>query len=64
MSAQAWDTVIRNALVFDGTGAPPQQVDIALRDGKIAARGSALPTELAAASHRQATRRQTSCLDR
>ena len=47
MSAQAWDTVIRNALVFDGTGAPPQQIDIAVRDGKVVARGRELPTELA-----------------
>lgn len=37
-----WDTLIKNALVFDGTGAPPVQESLALRDGRIAARGSAL----------------------
>lgn len=39
----AWDTLIRNALVFDGTGAAPRHEDIAIRGGRIAARGSALP---------------------
>jgi len=43
MTAPAWDTLIRNALVFDGTGGPPRQQDIALRDGRVAARGEALP---------------------
>lgn len=43
MAELAWDTLIRNALVFDGSGAPPQQLDIAIRDGRIAARGSGLP---------------------
>jgi N-acyl-D-aspartate/D-glutamate deacylase len=47
MTATAWDTLIRNALVFDGTGAPPRQLDIAIADGKIAARGSALPESAA-----------------
>ncbi|MCP5129833.1 MAG: amidohydrolase family protein [Pseudomonadales bacterium] len=40
----AWDTLIRNALVFDGNGGPPRQQDIAISDGRIAARGHALPT--------------------
>ena len=47
MAAFAWDTVIRNALVFDGTGAAPQEVDIAIRDGRIAARGADLPVSQA-----------------
>ncbi|MEQ8271401.1 amidohydrolase family protein [Algiphilus sp.] len=29
------DTVIRNALVFDGSGGPPCQQDVAIRDGRI-----------------------------
>jgi len=35
----AWQLLIRNALVFDGTGAPPRREDVAVRDGRIAARG-------------------------
>ncbi len=34
--------MIRNALVFDGTGVPPTQQDVAILDGRIAARGPAL----------------------
>ena len=34
-----WDTVIAGGLVFDGTGAPPVVEDIAIKDGRIAARG-------------------------
>lgn len=37
-----FDTVISGALVFDGYGGSPQQEDVALRDGAIAARGSHL----------------------
>ncbi|MEH6608479.1 MAG: amidohydrolase family protein [Halioglobus sp.] len=40
---RAWDTLIRNGLVFDGSGAEPQQMDIGIKDGKIAAKGSGLP---------------------
>lgn len=47
MTAPAWDTLITNALVFDGTGEPPQQRDIAIKDGKIAATGAALPADAA-----------------
>jgi len=36
------DVLIRNALVFDGTGAPPTREDVAIRDGRIAARGPSL----------------------
>ncbi|NND67983.1 MAG: aminoacylase, partial [Halioglobus sp.] len=48
MAEAAWDTLITNALVFDGTGAPPVQQDIALRGGRIAARGDQLPQAAAA----------------
>ena len=44
MNQPAWDTLITNALVFDGKGEQPQKRDIAIRHGKIAASGSALPT--------------------
>ncbi len=44
----AWDTLIRNATVFDGSGAPPQQMDVAIRDGRIAHRGSDLSADDAA----------------
>ncbi|MFO0600253.1 MAG: amidohydrolase family protein [Myxococcaceae bacterium] len=32
-----FDLVIENGLVFDGTGAPPQRVNVGVRDGRIAA---------------------------
>jgi N-acyl-D-aspartate/D-glutamate deacylase len=48
MSTNSWDTLITDALVFDGNGGPPQHLDIAIRDGRIAARGSALPRSEAA----------------
>lgn len=48
MTEIIWDTLIRGALVFDGHGGAPQQLDIALKDGKVAARGSVLAPELAA----------------
>jgi len=37
-----WHTLICNALVFDGTGAPPSREDLAITHGRIAARGAAL----------------------
>lgn len=45
MNAQIphWDTIISNALVFDGTGAAPEQIDIAIKQGKIVAKGQNLP---------------------
>ena len=33
MTSNAWDTVIKNALVFDGTGNMPEQIDLAIKDG-------------------------------
>jgi len=41
--APCWDTLIRNALVFDGSGDAPRQEDVAIAGGRIAARGVALP---------------------
>ncbi len=38
-----WDTLITGALVFDGSGAAPERVDVAIAGGRIAARGEALP---------------------
>ena len=43
-----WDTLISGALVFDGSGVGPQVQDIAIREGRIAERGSSLPAERAA----------------
>lgn len=37
------DTLIRNATVFDGSGNEPEVLDVVLRDGRIAALGTALP---------------------
>ncbi|HKO20482.1 MAG TPA: amidohydrolase family protein, partial [Acidobacteriaceae bacterium] len=37
------DTLIRSASVFDGTGAPPALLDVAIRDGRIWAIESSLP---------------------
>jgi N-acyl-D-aspartate/D-glutamate deacylase len=48
MANTTWDTLIQNALVFDGTGGAPQQRDIAIKGGNIAACGSALPAQEAA----------------
>lgn len=48
MPSDSWDTLIRNALVFDGTGTPPEQTDLAIKDGRIAARGQGLSSSRAA----------------
>ncbi len=37
-----WDTLIRGALVFDGSGAPPVTEDLAIANGRVAARGPGL----------------------
>ena len=42
-----WNLLIRGARVFDGTGAAPIVEDLAIRDGRIAARGSSLAPERA-----------------
>ena len=38
-------TLFRNGLVFDGTGAPGQQQDLLIRDGRVAAIGHDLPED-------------------
>ena len=48
MSRKTWDTLIKDALVFDGTGSPPQQQDVAIKKGRIVARGQGLPRTPAA----------------
>ena len=47
MTTATWDTLIQNALVFDGRGTPPQQIDVALKDGRVVAKGLSLTAELA-----------------
>ena len=42
-----WDSLIRNALVFDGSGAPPMRADVAVAAGRVAAIGPDLPVQLA-----------------
>lgn len=42
MAARAFDLVIRNGSLVDGTGTPARETDIAIRDGHIAAVGSKL----------------------
>ena len=37
-----WDILIKNALVFDGKGGSPEQIDVATKDGKVAAKGANL----------------------
>ena len=39
MADKDWDTLIKGGLVIDGTGAKPIIEDVALLDGKVAARG-------------------------
>ena len=46
-----WDVIIQNATVFDGKGGPGTTLDVALRDGKIAALGTALPESAAKENH-------------
>ena len=43
MSRKTWDILIQNALVFDGSGGPPQEQDVAVKSGKVVARGQNLP---------------------
>ncbi len=43
-----WDLLIRNALVFDGSGTAPRQVDVAITDGRIAVVAAQLPAAQAA----------------
>jgi N-acyl-D-aspartate/D-glutamate deacylase len=48
MADNTWDTLIHDALVFDGHGGAPQRLDIAISGGRIAARGEQLPRDQAA----------------
>jgi len=41
-SRGGWQTLIRNALVFDGTGTAPRHEDVAIADGRVVARGPSL----------------------
>ena len=50
MAEAVWDTLIQGALVFDGHGTPPRQMDVAVKDGTIVAQGTVLAPELAAVS--------------
>ncbi len=45
--AKPWDTLICGALVFDGSGESPEVMDVALSDGKIAAKASRLDRAMA-----------------
>ncbi len=40
--SKRWQILIRNALVFDGSGATPGREDVAIRDGRIAERARSL----------------------
>ncbi|MFV8819433.1 N-acyl-D-amino-acid deacylase family protein [Haliea sp. E17] len=48
MSRKTWDTLIQNTLVFDGSGERPAEMDIAIKNGRIAAKGMFLPRSMAA----------------
>lgn len=42
MAGKEYDVVVRGGTVFDGTGAPPVEADVAINDGRIAAIGTGL----------------------
>jgi len=46
--AHTYDTLITDALVFDGLGTAPETADVAIKDGRIAAIGRPLPRAAAA----------------
>ena len=50
-ASPAWDLIVKNAKVFDGTGGPGEVLEVAVRDGRIAAKGRDLPDSAAAAVH-------------
>jgi len=43
VSGYSWDVLFRNATVYDGRGGPSRVLDLAVRDGRVAAIGSDLP---------------------
>jgi len=45
MASAAWDLIVQNATIFDGSGQLPVVQDIAIRGGLIAARGEHLPVD-------------------
>ncbi len=47
-SAPRWDLLLRNALLFDGSGAAPRHADVAIAGNRIAAVAAQLPTADAA----------------
>ncbi|MEM7077644.1 MAG: amidohydrolase family protein [Pseudomonadota bacterium] len=49
-----WDLIIREACIFDGTGAPGVVEDVAIADGRIVARGYGLPEHAAKETHNAA----------
>ncbi|WP_168210739.1 N-acyl-D-amino-acid deacylase family protein [Persicimonas caeni] len=42
-----WDLLFKDAIIFDGTGEPPQRGDLAVTDGRVAARGEDLDASMA-----------------
>lgn len=42
-----YDVLIRNGMVFDGSGSAPEQFDVAVKDGRVVALGTALGGEAA-----------------
>lgn len=46
-----WDLIVKNAKVFDGTGRPGEDVDVAVSAGRIAALGRDLPNDVAGEVH-------------
>ncbi|MFN2168816.1 MAG: aminoacylase, partial [Anaerolineae bacterium] len=49
-----WDLLIRGARVFDGTAGPGEMLDLAIKDGRVSAKGAELPTSAAARVHEAA----------
>ena len=41
--APRWDLLLQNALLFDGSGQPPRQADVAVADGRVVQIGTQLP---------------------
>ena len=52
-----WDLLIRDALLFDGSGKAPHTEDLAVRDGRVAARGPGLDAARADGEQRLDRRR-------